>query len=68
MFTGIPHGPLADAPFIITLMTRVAILPCKVGLNIALGIGGLISFGHAAFGIKSYIMILAFRAQTFTRL
>ncbi|MEO1542017.1 MAG: branched-chain amino acid ABC transporter permease, partial [Pseudomonadota bacterium] len=41
-----------------------------VGLNIALGIGGMVSFGHAAFfGIGGYAMgILAFHAQTFTPL
>lgn len=37
-------------PFIITLATKVAILGMAgVGLNIALGFGGLVSFGHAAF-------------------
>ena len=43
-------------PFIITLATKVAILGMAgVGLNIALGFGGLVSFGHAAFfGIGGY--------------
>ncbi len=43
-------------PFIITLATKVAILGMAgVGLNIALGYGGLVSFGHAAFfGIGGY--------------
>ena len=43
-------------PFIITLATKVAILALAgVGLNIALGYGGMVSFGHAAFfGIGSY--------------
>ncbi|WP_371135066.1 branched-chain amino acid ABC transporter permease [Thalassospira sp.] len=42
--------------FIITLVTKVAILALAgVGLNIALGYGGLVSFGHAAFfGIGGY--------------
>lgn len=42
--------------FYITLATRIAILAlAAVGLNIALGLGGLISFGHAAFfGIGGY--------------
>lgn len=60
-----------DEPFIITLATKVAILAlAAVGLNIALGIGGLVSFGHAAFfGIGGYAMgILAYHAQTFTPL
>lgn len=54
--------------YILTLCTKVAILALAgVGLNIALGLGGLISFGHAAFfGIGGYAMgILASHAQTF---
>ncbi|MGB7242846.1 MAG: branched-chain amino acid ABC transporter permease [Sulfitobacter sp.] len=57
-----------DEPFTITLATRVAILAlAAVGLNIALGIGGLVSLGHAVFfGIGGYAMgILAFHAQTY---
>lgn len=44
-------------PFYITLVTRIAILAlAATGLNLALGLGGLISFGHAAFfGIGGYI-------------
>ncbi|SMO77331.1 amino acid/amide ABC transporter membrane protein 2, HAAT family [Thalassovita litoralis] len=59
----------ADEPFIITLATKVAILALAgVGLNIALGLGGLVSFGHAAFfGIGGYAMgILASHAQNYT--
>ncbi len=43
-------------PFYITLATRVAILAlAATGLNLALGVGGLVSFGHAAFfGIGGY--------------
>ncbi len=62
---------MADEPFIITLATKVAILALAgVGLNLALGLGGLISFGHAAFfGLGGYAMgILAYHAQTFTPL
>ncbi|WP_195819011.1 branched-chain amino acid ABC transporter permease [Roseobacter sp. MH60115] len=62
---------LLDEPFIITLATKVAILALAgVGLNIALGLGGLVSLGHAAFfGIGGYAMgILAHHAQTFTPL
>jgi branched-chain amino acid transport system permease protein len=62
-------GPLvADnlgEPFYVTLATRVAILAlAAVGLNIALGLGGLVSFGHAAFfGIGGYVAgILAVHA------
>ena len=44
-------------PFYITLATRMAILAlAAVGLNLALGLGGLVSFGHAAFfGIGGYV-------------
>ena len=58
----------ADEPFIITLATRVAIFALAgVGLNIALGLGGLVSFGHAAFfGIGGYAMgVLASHAQSY---
>jgi len=57
-----------DEPFTITLATRVSILAlAAVGLNIALGLGGLVSFGHAAFfGIGGYAMgVLAYHAQSF---
>lgn len=42
--------------FYITLATRMAVLAlAAVGLNLALGLGGLVSFGHAAFfGIGGY--------------
>ena len=59
----------ADEPFMITLSTRVAILALAgVGLNLALGLGGLVSLGHAAFfGIGGYAMgILASHAQSYT--
>ncbi|KUJ77949.1 ABC transporter permease [Ruegeria marisrubri] len=61
----------ADEPFMITLATRVAILALAgVGLNIALGLGGLVSLGHAAFfGIGGYAMgILASHAQSYSPL
>ena len=61
----------ADEPFTITLATRVAILSLAgVGLNLALGLGGLVSFGHAVFfGIGGYAMgILASHAQSYTPL
>lgn len=62
---------LADEPFTITLATRAAILAlAAVGLNIALGLGGLVSLGHATFfGIGGYAMgVLAHHAQTYTAL
>ena len=54
-------APLAavalDEPFYVTLATRVAILALAgVGLNFALGVGGMVSFGHAAFfGLGGYV-------------
>ena len=60
---------VADEPFTITLMTRAAVFAlAAVGLNIALGMGGLVSLGHAAFfGLGGYTMgILAHHAQTYS--
>jgi len=60
-----------EEPFIITLATKVAILALAgVGLNLALGYGGLISLGHATFfGLGGYTMgILASHAQSYTPL
>ncbi len=57
-----------DEPFVITLATKVAILAlAAAGLNLALGHGGLVSFGHAAFfGIGGYAMgVLASHAQLY---
>jgi branched-chain amino acid transport system permease protein len=62
---------VADQPFTITLVTRAVILAlAAVGLNLILGIGGMVSFGHAVFfGIGGYAMgILAYHAQTYTAL
>jgi len=58
-----------DEPFTITLMTRAAIFAlAAVGLNIALGYGGLVSLGHAVFfGLGGYAMgILAYHSQNYT--
>lgn len=46
-----------DEPFYVALATRVAILALAgVGLNLALGSGGMVSFGHAAFfGLGGYV-------------
>jgi branched-chain amino acid transport system permease protein len=60
---------MTDEPFTITLATRAVIFAlAAVGLNIALGLGGMVSLGHAAFfGIGGYAMgILAHHAQTYT--
>ena len=61
----------ADEPFLITLTTRAVILALAgVGLNLALGLGGLVSLGHAAFfGVGGYAMgILASHAQGYSPL
>ncbi len=60
---------IANEPFTITLATRAVIFAIAgVGLNLALGTGGLVSLGHAAFfGIGGYAMgILASHAQAYT--
>ncbi|MBY6112898.1 branched-chain amino acid ABC transporter permease [Mameliella alba] len=65
------YAHLVEEPFTITLATRAVILSlAAVGLNIALGIGGLVSLGHAVFfGIGGYAMgILAFHAQNYVPL
>lgn len=54
-------------PFVITLATKAAIFALAgVGLNLVLGYGGLVSFGHAAFfGIGGYVTgILASHAMS----
>lgn len=61
----------SDEPFIITLATKVVILSIAgIGLNLALGLGGLVSLGHAIFfGVGGYAMgILASHAQSYTPL
>ena len=58
---GLLGWPLAaialGEPYYVTLATRAAILALAgVGLNLALGAGGMISLGHAAFfGIGGYV-------------
>ena len=57
-----------DEPYYVSLATRIAILALAgVGLNIALGLGGMVSFGHAAFfGIGGYVTgILASHALNY---
>ena len=72
LFVAIPFWAIsADDPFTITLMTRAVVFAiAAVGLNIALGLGGLVSLGHAVFfGLGGYAMgILAYHAQNYTAL
>ena len=61
-------GQAVSEPFTITLATKIAILAIAgIGLNIALGLGGLISLGHAAFfGAGGYVVaILSSHAQAY---
>lgn len=70
IFIAVPaYAIVMDEPFTITLMTRAAIFAlAAMGLNIALGLGGMVSFGHAVFfGLGGYAMgILAYHAQSYT--
>ncbi|MEW7008763.1 branched-chain amino acid ABC transporter permease [Lentilitoribacter sp. EG35] len=62
------YGTLFDEPYFITLATKVTILAMTgIGLNLALGYGGLVSLGHAAFfGIGGYVAgILASHALNY---
>ncbi len=75
LFAALIVVPLAGVAlghvFWITLATKVAIFAlAAVGLNIALGLGGLVSFGHAAFfGIGGYVAgIVALHAFNGTEL
>lgn len=64
----VAYAWLADEPFFITLATRAVIFAIAgIGLNLALGYGGLVSFGHAAFfGLGGYAAgILASHAQNY---
>ena len=58
-------GFIFEEPYYITLTTKVVILGIAgIGLNLALGYCGLISFGHEAFfGLGGYVtVILSFHA------
>jgi branched-chain amino acid transport system permease protein len=64
-------GPLVaqflGEPFYIRLFTRIVVMAiAAVGLDLVLGYGGMVSFGHAAFvGIGAYVTgILAYHAAS----
>lgn len=62
------YALIMDEPFLVTLATRIVIFAiAATGLNLALGYGGLVSFGHAAFfGLGGYVCgILASHAQDY---
>ena len=55
--------PLAGEPFYTRMATRIMIYAlCAVSLDLILGYGGMVSFGHAAFlGVGAYVVgILSF--------
>ncbi len=59
LLLGFPLVAMAlDRPFYITLLTRILILGLAASsLNLILGYGGLVSFGHAAFfGLGGYVV------------
>jgi branched-chain amino acid transport system permease protein len=58
LLLAVPFAAMAAGePFYVTLATRIAILAlAAIGLNIAIGLGGMVSFGHAAFfGLGGYV-------------
>src|SRR5579871_5659473 len=58
---------LADAPFYVTLVSRIMIFAlAALGLNLVLGYGALVSFGHALYiGVGAYAVgILSFYGVT----
>jgi branched-chain amino acid transport system permease protein len=57
------YALLFDEPFLVSLLTRVVILAiAAASLNLILGYGGMVSFGHAAYiGVGGYTVgILAY--------
>ena len=60
-----PLAGLFDQPYLISLFNRAVILAiAAIGLDLILGFGGMVSFGHAAFlGVGGYVAgILAHHA------
>ena len=52
------YAELAGSAFMLTLFTRIVILAiAAVSLNLIMGFGGMVSFGHAAYlGIGGYVV------------
>ena len=59
---------LTGSPFVLTLFTRIVILAlAAVSLNLILGYGGMMSFGHAAYlGIGGYAVGMLTHEGVFT--
>ncbi|ANK82935.1 MAG: ABC transporter permease [Rhizobiales bacterium NRL2] len=53
---------MADEPFWVTLVARTLVVGVgAIGLNLVLGYGGMVSFGHAAYvGIGAYVVGIGF--------
>lgn len=56
-----PFAHAIDQPFLVNLFTRIAIYAiAAVSLDLILGFGGMVSFGHAAwFGLGGYVVAIA---------
>src|SRR5215210_6624618 len=52
------YSALTGNTFMVTLFTRIVILAiAAVSLNLIMGLGGMVSFGHAAYlGIGGYVV------------
>ena len=64
------YAELAGNRFVLTLFTRIVILAlAAVSLNLILGYGGMMSFGHAAYlGIGGYAVGMLAHEGIFQRL
>jgi branched-chain amino acid transport system permease protein len=53
-----PCAALAGNPFVLSVFTRIVILAiAAVSLNLLMGYGGMVSFGHAAYiGVGGYVV------------
>jgi branched-chain amino acid transport system permease protein len=53
-----PYAALAGNPFVLSVFTRIVILAiAAVSLNLLMGYGGMVSFGHAAYiGVGGYVV------------
>src|SRR5262245_58598427 len=61
------YAQTMGSPYVLTLFTRIVILAlAALSLNLIMGFGGMVSFGHAAYiGIGGYTMgILAHEGFT----
>jgi len=55
------YASLADSPYVLLQFSRILVFAlAAVGLNLALGYGGLVSFGHAMYiGVGAYCVAIA---------